>query len=253
VSSTTFHDHFSGHAPEYARYRPDYPESLFDFLASLAPSKRVAWDCATGSGQAAVPLARRFEHVVATDASERQIDEAVPSPGIHYVVAPAESAPLADGSVDLVTVAQALHWFDRSRFWREVERVLAPRGIVAAWCYGLMSVSPDVDGLLLAFYREKVGAYWPPERALVEEGYAVLAFPFEEIASPRFTMEKQWTLAELMGYVRTWSATKRFQADRREDPLRELERALSGPWGEGASRRIVWDVDLRVGRRGPTR
>lgn len=246
----TFHDHFSRHATDYARYRPDYPEALFDWLAEEAPSRERAWDCATGNGQAAAALARRFARVVATDASARQLAEAARDPRILYAVATAEAAPIASRTVDLVTVAQALHWFDRPRFWAEATRVLAAGGIVAVWSYDLLRISPEIDSAVRRLYRDVVGAYWPPERAIVESGYGSLEFPFEEIVPPSFAMEKRWMLADLVGYVRTWSATRRFVEARGVDPVLEVSEELSRAWGAPEEvRPILWDLDVRVGRR----
>jgi SAM-dependent methyltransferase len=247
-----FSDHFSGHAADYARYRPDYPQALFSYLASLAPARRLAWDCATGSGQAAAGLARHFEKVVATDASSRQIEEAPSLPGVAFGVSAAESTPLPDATVDLVTVAQALHWFDLPSFFSEVRRVLVPGGVIAVWCYDLLSISPKIEPIVNRFYRDVVGEYWPKERSIVDRGYGSLEFPFEEVETPApgFRMEKEWALPDLLGYVRTWSAVRRFMAARGEDPVLLLERELAPAWGPaGGPRRAVWDLDLRVGRK----
>jgi SAM-dependent methyltransferase len=192
--------------------------------------------------------------VVATDASARQIEEAHPLENVRFAVAPAESSGLRDASVDLVTVAQALHWFDLPAFFGELRRVLVPRGVFAAWCYGLLTMAPEIDSVLNRFYRDVVGEYWPEERAIVERGYASIEFPsgFDEIFPPAFRMEKHWTLAELLGYVRTWSAVRRYAQARRGDPLvdADLERELAEPWGPpGTARKAMWDLDLRMGRR----
>src|SRR5262245_43513302 len=166
-----FKDHFSRHASLYTRFRPTYPGALFDFLANSSPRRRLAWDCATGGGQAATSLAERFERVVATDASPQQLAEAKPHPRIDYRTATAEASGLQDRSAQLVTVAQAVHWFDLDRFYAEVRRVLAPNGLLAVWCYCHSAISPELDALILHFYRDIVGPYWTSERKLIESGY----------------------------------------------------------------------------------
>ncbi|MDQ2978845.1 MAG: class I SAM-dependent methyltransferase [Acidobacteriota bacterium] len=249
-SASSFRDHFSSHAADYARYRPDYPGALFDFLASLAPARRRAWDCATGNGQAAAGLAARFQEVVGTDASALQIAAAVAKPGVLYRVAFADASGLPNGSVDLVTVAQALHWLDRDRFWPEADRVLAAGGVIAVWCYDLLRITPEVDAVVRRLSAEVVGPYWPPERALVERGYGTLEFPFEEVPAPAFAMGKLWTFPDLLGYLRTWSANRRFEESTGDDPLRIVESELRAAWGEpGDARTARWDLDLRVGRK----
>jgi len=260
VTASSFPDHFSGHAPDYARYRPDYPDALFDWLARMAPSRRLAWDCATGNGQAATALASRFRRVLATDASALQVRQARPAARVLYAVAAAEAAPLSAESADLVTVAQALHWFDRPRFWAEAARALAPSGVIAVWSYDLLRVSPEVDVVVNRLYRDIVGPYWPAERSLVEQGYAGVEFPFDVVEAPAFTMEKEWSFEELTGYLGTWSAAKRYAEILGEDPLRRVAGDLVEAWGVRVPseppirRRVLWDVHLRVGRKpGPPR
>ncbi len=248
---TSFADHFSDRARDYARYRPDYPGALFEYLADLAPDRKTAWDCATGSGQAALGLARRFDAVVATDASIHQISSAAPHRGVRYAVATAEEAPLADGTVTLVATAQALHWFDRARFWEEARRVLVRGGIIAVWAYHGFHVTPEVEAVVYRFYKEIVGPYWPPERALVERGYGTLEFPFEPVEPPLFRLEKLWDLTAVVGYLRTWSATQRYEAARGHDPLAVIREDLAAAWGPPQRvRTFRWDLDLRVGRKG---
>lgn len=246
----SFPDHFSPVARAYAAHRPRYPEELFDWLARTAPSREVAWDCATGSGQAAAALARRFDRVVATDASAEQIAAAAPDARIEYRVAPAEASGLPAGSVDVVTVAQALHWLDRERFYAEARRVLRERGVLAAWTYGASVFGePDLDAIHRRFYVDVVGPYWPAERALVEDGYATLEVPFEEIEAPSFAMEAEWPIASFLGYVGTWSAVSRFRRERGVDPIAAFAAELSARWGDPATaRRIRWPLAIRVGR-----
>ena len=245
----SFADHFSSASRDYAAFRPSYPAALFAWLAGEAPSLGRAWDCATGSGQAAVALASHFREVVATDASAAQVAQAARHERVAYAVMTAEDPALASGSVALVTVAQALHWFSRARFYAEVGRVLAPGGLVAAWRYGLASVSPEVDAAVLRFYSGTVGPGWPPERAIVEAGYHTIEFPFAEVAVPAFTMEARWTLAELGGYLSTWSAVTRYRAAEGRDPVGPLLEELAGPWGDPAQPRPVrWPLEVRAGR-----
>src|SRR6266568_6165743 len=179
-----FPDHFSGVSAGYAAFRPRYPDALFDFLADAAPARDAAWDCATGNGQAAIGLAHHFPRVIATDASEAQIAHATPDPRVTYRVAPAEASGLDDRSVDLVTAAQALHWFDRPKFWAEARRVLRPRGVVAVWTYLLFEIAPEIDAIIREFYSDVVGPFWPPERHITEERYRTIEFPFAEFAAP---------------------------------------------------------------------
>jgi ubiquinone/menaquinone biosynthesis C-methylase UbiE len=247
----SFSDHFSVVSSAYAEFRPRYPESLFEWLAGLPAGRNLAWDCATGSGQAAVGLASRFDRVIATDASAEQIAAATPHPRVDYRVAPAEASGLESESVDLVTVAQALHWLDRPAFFAEARRVLRSDGAIAAWTYGNPRLDDaQADLVFQRFTSETVGPFWPPERALVDSEYRTINFPFAEIELPAFEMEAQWTLPALLGYIGTWSATTRFRAAKAYDPLPELAAGLQRFWDDPeVPRRIEWPLSLRVGRR----
>jgi SAM-dependent methyltransferase len=249
--SQTFHDHFSGVANRYADFRPHYPAELFDYLATLVPQNSLVWDCACGNGQATRDLAGRFDRVIATDASREQIASAIPHPKVEFRVASAEQSGLTDGSVGLITVAQALHWFDLERFYAEAKRVFRPGGVLAAWAYGINTVEGDsVNHLVQHFYANIVGPYWPPERKLVEDGYRTIPFSPAEIAPPSFRMEARWTLDQLLGYFSTWSATNRFIKATGRNPLESFSEALARVWGDAhLPRLIVWPLSLRVGRK----
>lgn len=249
-----FQDHFSGHARDYASFRPTYPVELPAWLAGLAPSRQVAWDCGTGSGQAARLVAEHFALVAATEPSRQQLESAPRHPRVAYIAATAEHVPLADVSVDLVTVAQALHWFDFAAFYAQVRRVCRPGGILAVWAYELARVSPEVDRWLDAYFK-LVEAYWPPERRYVEDGYRTIPFPFAEIGAPQFTMQAEWTAGQLLGYLSTWSATRRATQDlgydvlgRAADGTDFAAGSLEAVWGEVERRHVVWPLILRVGR-----
>jgi SAM-dependent methyltransferase len=244
-----FKDHFSTGSDRYASYRPDYPAALFAWLAGRCTQHDTAWDCATGSGQAALGLVPHFRRVVASDASAEQIRHAVPHPAIDYRVAPAEASGLADRSVDLVAVAQAAHWFDLPRFYAEAARVLKPGGVLALWGYGRVVLPGEMDAPFQRFYAETVGPYWPPERKLIDDAYRSLDFPFAEIAAPAFAIGVEWTLPRLLDYLSTWSAVKRYQAARGHDPLPALRTGLQPRWGDPeAARQLQWPIFLRVGR-----
>ena len=250
--SQAFHDHFSGFANRYADFRPHYPLALFDYLATLVSRDSLVWDCACGNGQATVDLANLFGRVVATDASKEQLASAKPHPKVEFRVAPAEQSGLPHESVALITVAQALHWFDLERFYGEAKRVLRPNGVLAAWAYGINEVEGDaVNELVQDYYSNTVGPYWPPERKLVEEGYRTIPFPFAEITPPTFHMETRWPLEQLLGYFSTWSATNLCAKATGRNPVEPLSAKLSRVWGDANSPRlIVWPLSLRVGRKG---
>lgn len=250
VSLSNFKDHFSSLAAQYAAFRPTYPASLFDALASVCVRRKLAWDCACGTGQATLGLAEHFESVIATDASAQQIAAASAHPRVQYRVAPAEDSGIEARSVDLVTVAQALHWFDLQAFYREVHRVLAPGGVIAVWTYGVLEVEgEDVNRLVQTFYHDIVGPYWPQERRLVENGYGALPFPFEELTAPKLAMEAHWPLSHLIGYLKSWSSTSRFVAANGWDPTEKLHEQLSTYWGNPDAPRVIrWPLFVRLGR-----
>lgn len=242
-------DHFSAHATDYARARPGYPPALFVWLAQQCPEHDLAWDCATGNGQAATVLAQHFRQVLATDLSAEQLAQAQPQPRIDYRIAPAASSGLRDHSCDLVTVAQALHWFCNDSFYAEARRVLKPGGLFAAWTYTLLKAEPAIDAVLEDFYRNIVGVYWPPERRWVDLGYRGMPFAFDDIATPGFEIRLDWTLSDLLAYLRTWSATQRCIKETGADPCTALAQRLAELWPRpDTPKTLIWPIALRCGR-----
>ena len=246
-----FKDHFSEKAAAYTRYRPTYPPALFAWLAGLTARHDLAWDCGCGNGQAAIGLAPYFRQVIGTDPSRQQIENAVAHERIRYAVASAEESGLDSASVDLVVVAQALHWFDFERFYAEVRRAVRPGGVLAAISYGEVRVAGSADRIISRFYHEMIGPCWPPERRYVDDGYTTIPFPFPEVTAPPFAMEAEWTLEHLIGYLGTWSAVKEYERVTGDNPLALISEELTEAWGDPLQqRRVCWPLALRVGRVG---
>jgi SAM-dependent methyltransferase len=246
---TRFEDHFSKQAQDYARHRPQYPPELFAWLASVAPHRNLAWDCGTGNGQAALGLASQFERVVATDASAEQIGHATAHEQIEYRVEPAEAPQFEPGSVGLVTVAIAVHWFDLPAFYAAVRRVAAPGGILAVWTYHLFVAAPEIDRIVTHYYQDVVGPYWPERIAYIADRYRTLPFPFDEIAAPEFEMRATWRLAQVIGFLDSWSASRRYREAQGRHPIEQIEPMLASAWGDPEhEREIRWPLYLRVGR-----
>jgi len=243
----SFKDHFSDKSADYSTYRPRYPAELLAYLAQISPATNLAWDCATGSGQAAIALAEYFSQVIATDASENQIRHATAHERVSYKTEPAEHTSIAAASVDLITVAQALHWFDLDRFTVEVMRVLKPGGILAVWTYGLLSIAPSLDVVIAELYGSTLEDYWPPERKLVEAGYQHIDMPLTPLPSPDFQMHTHWDLSQLIGYLSTWSAVRKYQQQDGSNPIEMIYPQLSSLWGEPTQQRLVqWPLTLKV-------
>ncbi|MDB5813616.1 MAG: Methyltransferase type 11 [Rhodocyclales bacterium] len=248
--NTTASRLFSQVAEGHAQFRPYYPEDLLDYLAGVAPRRQRAWDCGCGSGRATQGLSERFVSVIGTDLSAAQIALAPSSRNVRYVVTPAHQSGIASATVDLVTVAQALHWFDLVPFYAEVKRVLVPRGVLAAWSYGAVGCDDDeISALLDEFRTQIVGPYWPQQRRHVENGYAQLLFPFQEMTAPVFKLEISWSLPQLLGYLRSWTACEVYRQRHGRDPVLLLAERLVHVWGEAyRHRQLRWPLSMRVGR-----
>ena len=241
---------FSGQAQSYARFRPEYPPALYGFLLRLVPSRELAWDCGTGSGQAPRALACYFARVVATDISSEQIRYAVAPSNVTFQVAEAETSDqFAPASVDLVTAAQAAHWFEPEPFYEAVSAALKPNGVIAIWGYGFCSISPEIDAILQPYGREFLTPYWSERNTIVLEGYRHFPFPFVRIAAPRFQMRAKWKLAHLKGYLESWSATQAYKLRVGRDPFDAIEASLTSAWGDPTrSRQIAWELTVLAGK-----
>lgn len=247
---STFKDHFSTHNAGYAAHRPTYPSALVDVLADAEPDRDLALDVGCGTGQLSTRLADRFSRVVATDASAGQIAEATPHERVRYHVAPAERSGLPDASAGLITVAQAAHWLDLDPFYDEVRRVARPRAVLALITYGVLHVADEAaDRVIRHFYNDVIGAYWPPERRHVEDGYRALPFPFAAMEAPALDIAVEWRLSDLIGYVETWSAVRAAEAAVGRGPIDRFRADLAAAWGDPDTiRGVRWPLSLRVGR-----
>ena len=214
-----YKDYFSIKNTSYNIYRPEYPEQLFNFISNQCEETEFAWDCATGSGQAARGLSNYFNRILATDISEAQLLQASAPKNVLFKIADAYNSGLMDSSVDLITVAQALHWFNFEKFYIEVKRILKPNGLIAVWSYGLLNVDPQINSILYNYHDNIIGKFWPKERKHVVNGYKTLPFPFKMVDVPNFSIELDWTLEQFLGYLRTWSGTKRYCDELKKDPI----------------------------------
>lgn len=241
-------DNFSAQADKYAQFRPTYPDALFDYLFDLVPVKEQAWDCGTGNGQLAQRLSIVFPTVYATDISQNQLDNAVRLPHIHYSLQPAEKTGFPDHSFDLITVGQAIHWFDFDAFYTEAKRTLKPGGILAAIGYNLPRLTPAIDVVISAFYTDVVGPYWDKERRYIDEGLQTIPFPFTDLPAPTLTIDVEWTFDQLIGYIGTWSAVKHYEKKKQEDPIALVRTRLKKAWGDADKRPGHFPILLRIAR-----
>jgi SAM-dependent methyltransferase len=233
----------------YARFRPEYPVELAAFLAAITADKRLAVDVGCGNGQLTQLLAPHFHAVLGLDPSADQIANITPDARISYQCAPAEQLPLADGCANLITAAQAAHWFNLPAFYQEARRVAAPGALLALISYGVLKLEPALNGRFQQFYRDEIGPYWPPERKLVDAGYATIAFPFEALAAPELEIRVNWQLSELLGYLLTWSAVRSAREAGHEAVLLDFAHDIAALWGdENRLRPVSWPINMRIGR-----
>ncbi len=241
-------DYFSTHSQVYATFRPTYPQALYDFIFKYITVKGKAWDCATGNGQVARHLAVHFKEVFATDISQQQLDHAVKANNISYAVSPAEKTFFNNNEFDLITVGQALHWFNIESFFKEVKRVGKLNSVLAIWGYERCSVNAEIDALFSDFYSNIVGPYWDPARKLIENQYKNIDFPFEEIPTPKFEIKVEWTLEHYAGYLRSWSATQKYIMAKEVDPLPSFIERLKLHWPSDSIQPVTFPVFLRLGK-----
>ena len=245
----TFQDHFSKQAKDYAKHRPRYPVEIYDYLASIVPAKELTWDAGTGNGQVALELANRFQKVIATDASADQIKNSFQHDRIDYRIEPAEKTSIAGNIVDLVTVGTAVHWFELDAFYQEVHRVCKPKAVLAVWVYNLPTIEPQVDRILDRFTNKILKPYWPERLHYLFEQYRTLPFPFEEIMPPKFTMETEWSLDELVGFLSSWSAIPIYLKAEGVHPLDKIYNELQESWGKSSKNKLVkWPLFFRIGK-----
>lgn len=240
-------DIFSKQSELYARYRPTYPPELFTFILNQVPERNMAWDCATGNGQTAKDLAPYFKKVMATDISEKQLSNALSISNVFYSVQAAEKTDFEDDSFDLVTVSQALHWFDFDLFYKELNRVTRNNGWFATWMYGGMIVSPQIDDIKQDFHKNILGPYWDPERKLVDTNYATIPFPLKEISCPIFSLSFEWGLEDIGGYLNSWSAVQKFILDKGYNPTVEIVEKIRKHWVK-EKMTIRFPLYLRMGQ-----
>jgi len=239
-------DLFSNHANQYAAFRPTYPKELYNFIFSYVKNFGTAWDAGTGNGQVARDLSDHFEKVIATDISAKQLENAYQSDNIFYFQT-GETIMFSGKRFDLVCVAQAIHWFDREKFYAEVNRVAKREAVVAIWGYGLLSIHSGIDFLIEDFYANIIGPYWDKERKLVDDEYKTISFPFKEIDVPSFSFSFQWTISELQGYLNTWSSVQKYIKENQTNPVEKLIDQIKPLWHRERIE-VKFPLFLRLGR-----
>jgi SAM-dependent methyltransferase len=244
-----FKDYFSKQSAEYAKYRPRYPDELFDYLSLITDEHKKAWDCAAGNGQAALSIANHFDEVIATDASEKQIENAVEHPKIKYMVAPAENSGIESHSIDLITVATAIHWFDLAKFYDEAKRTLKPGGTLAIWNYAKSNVNDDVDKILDHYAYNIIGSYAAPDFWRGVNSETDIDFPFERIKTPEFKIRQNWNFREYANYVMTWSPTQNYIKKNNSNPLEQIFNDFKSAWGdENEKKEVTWKLALKAAK-----
>lgn len=242
-------DLFSKQSDLYAKYRPTYPQDLYEYILTFAKEKNIAWDCATGNGQAAVVLSEFFKRVIATDISAAQIEKATAKGNIEYKVCPAESTPFTDNTFDLVTVAQAYHWIKWDEFKKEVTRVCKHNAVIAVWMYYKHSTGDKrIDDAVHDFYEGVTKPYWDYERKFVEDLYGTTEFDYELLPVKKFETTLHWQREDLVGYISSWSAIQKYITVNGHSPIRIIEEKIKSLWPEGEVKQVTFPIYLKLGR-----
>lgn len=219
---------------------------MYEFLRSRLKGFEKAWDCGTGNGQVAVELSSFFTNVEATDISLNQLKNAEKRDNIHYSVQPAERTSFPAQNFDLIITAQAIHWFRFEDFYAEVKRCLKPQGLLAVLGYGLFSSNPETNRIIAHFYNDIIGPFWDKERRYLEDEYKTIPFPFRELETPQFNQQYEWTISQLLGYLRTWSAVKHFEKRKNVDPVAIIEEDLTKAFGKKNA--VSFPILFRLGK-----
>ncbi len=243
-----FQDHFSRQSEIYLKARPTYPDELFEYLASISPSRELCWDCATGNGQAAVSLSNYFKKVIATDASEKQIQNSIPKASIEYRITSAEQSGLENSSIDLITVATAAHWFNHDLFYAEAKRAAKQNGVLAVWTYSGANISEEIEKLMEWFMYTFLYDYWPDGRWYVMNKYETLPFPFELVPTPDFFCKMNWSKEQWLNYIRSWSSYNNYVAKHNADPVEFLLPELNQFWRDGEVKQVIWKLHLKCAK-----
>lgn len=242
-------DLFSRQAELYAKYRPTYPKELYEYILSFVQEKNIAWDCATGNGQAAIVLADHFKKVIATDISPTQIEKAVKKENIEYLVCPAESTPFEENTFDLVTVAQAYHWIKWKEFKKEVTRVCKPNAVIAVWTYYNRTIDDEkIEEAVSDFYEHVTKPYWDYERKHVDEKYSTVEFEYELLPSKEFETVLHWKREDMLGYISSWSAVQKYITVNGYSPISIIEGKLKQLWPEAELKKVVFPIYLKLGK-----
>lgn len=239
-------DNFSKQASLYAAFRPQYPSDLYAYIYKHVDTFNAAWDCATGNGQVASVLSTTFDMVYATDISDAQLSQAHKMQNIIYSKASAESSGLKTAHIDLITVGQAIHWFDTKLFYEEAIRVGRENATICYWGYGLLQINEAIDQIIDHFYNKTVGPFWDPERKIIDNNYNDIVFPLKQQKSANFLLQVRWSLDHLLGYLSSWSAVQKYIDINKSNPVNDIQSELEKLWINDLT--VTFPIFLKLGK-----